>query len=223
MDAALRFVAGQDPELYNPFNLLLASREEAAVAHNRMGQYAGARGASFAPWPGSALFKKPPRWVMAGELVETSRLWGRDLGRVEPEWVEPLAAHLVKRTYSEPHWSAKNGAAMALERVTLYGVPLVAGRKVTYGRIDPEVSRELFIRHALVQGEWRTHHAFFHHNRELLEDVAELEHRSRRRDILVDDETLDGVLRAAGAGRRGVGAALRRLVEDGPPRGARTC
>ncbi|HEY4315885.1 MAG TPA: ATP-dependent RNA helicase HrpA [Actinomycetes bacterium] len=154
-------------------------------------EYAGARGASFAPWPGSALFKKPPGWVMAGELVETSRLWGRDLGRVEPEWVEPLAAHLVKRTYSEPHWSAKNGAAMALERVTLYGVPLVAGRKVTYGRIDPEVSRELFIRHALVQGEWRTHHRFFHHNRELLEDVSELEHRSRRRDILVDDETLE--------------------------------
>ncbi|HEX4700080.1 MAG TPA: ATP-dependent RNA helicase HrpA [Actinomycetes bacterium] len=154
-------------------------------------EYAGARGASFAPWPGSALFKKPPRWVMAGELVETSRLWGRDLGRVEPEWVEPLAAHLVKRTYSEPHWSAKSGAAMALERVTLYGVPLVAGRKVTYGRIDLEVSRALFIRHALVQGEWRTHHRFFHHNRELLEDVSELEHRSRRRDILVDDETLE--------------------------------
>ncbi len=125
-------------------------------------EYVGARGARFAPWPGSALFKKPPRWVMAGELVETSRLWGRDLGRVEPEWVEPLAEHLVKRTYSEPHWSAKQGAAMAVERVTLYGVPLVAGRKVPYGRIDPEVSRDLFIRHALVQGEWRTHHTFFH-------------------------------------------------------------
>jgi ATP-dependent helicase HrpA len=153
--------------------------------------YAGARGARFSPWPGSALFKKPPRWVMAGELVETSRLWGRDLGRIEPEWVEPLAEHLVKRTYSEPHWSAKNGAAMAFERVTLYGVPIVANRKVTYGRIDPEVSRELFIRHALVQGEWRTHHRFFHANRELLEDVEELEHRARRRDILVDDETLE--------------------------------
>jgi ATP-dependent helicase HrpA len=153
-------------------------------------EYAGARGASFAPWPGSALFKKPPRWVMAGELVETSRLWGRDLGRVEPEWVEPLAAHLVKRTYSEPHWSAKSAAAMAVERVTLYGVPLVAGRKVAYGRIDPEVSRELFIRHALVGGEWRTHHEFFHANRDLLGDVEELEHRARRRDILVDDETL---------------------------------
>ena len=153
-------------------------------------EYAGARGARFAPWPGSALFKKPPRWVMAGELVETSRLWGRDLGRVEPEWVEPLAEHLVKRSYSEPHWSAKHGAVMAYEKVLLYGVPLVADRRVAYGRIDPELSRELFIRHALVQGEWRTHHRFFSANRELLEDVEDLEHRARRRDILVDDETL---------------------------------
>ncbi len=154
-------------------------------------EYLGARGARFAAWPGSALFRKPPRWVMAGELVETSRLWGRDLGRIEPEWVEPLAEHLVKRSYSEPHWSAKQGAAMAYEKVTLYGVPLVAARKVAYGRIDPTVSRELFIRHALVQGEWRTHHRFFHANRELLEDVEELEHRARRRDILVDDATLE--------------------------------
>jgi ATP-dependent helicase HrpA len=153
-------------------------------------EYAGARGGHFAPWPGSALFKKPPRAVMAGELVETSRLWGRDLGRIEPEWVEPLAEHLLKRSYSEPHWSAKSGAVMAYEKVTLYGVPIVTSRRVTYGRIDPELCRDLFIRHALVQGEWRTHHAFFHHNRDLLEDVEELEHRARRRDILVDDETL---------------------------------
>jgi ATP-dependent helicase HrpA len=153
-------------------------------------EYAGARGAHFAAWPGSGLFKKPPAWVMAGELVETSRLWGRDLGRIEPEWVEPLAEHLVKRTWSEPHWSAKQGAVTAYERVTLYGVPIVASRRVTYGRIDPVLSRELFIRHALVQGEWRTHHRFFHRNRELLEDVEELEHRARRRDILVDDDTL---------------------------------
>jgi ATP-dependent helicase HrpA len=153
-------------------------------------EYAGARGARFAPWPGSALFKKPPRWVMAGELVETSRLWGRDLGRIEPEWAEPLAGHLVRRSYSEPHWSSKHGAVMAYEKVLLYGVPLVASRRVAYGGIDPELSRELFIRHALVQGEWRTHHRFFHDNRALLEDVDDLEHRARRRDILVDDETL---------------------------------
>jgi ATP-dependent helicase HrpA len=153
-------------------------------------EYAGARGARFAPWPGSALFKKPPRWVMAGELVETSRLWGRDLGRIEPEWAEPLAGHLVRRSYSEPHWSSKHGAVMAYEKVLLYGVPLVASRRVAYGGIDPELSRELFIRHALVQGEWRTHHRFFHDNRALLENVEDLEHRARRRDILVDDETL---------------------------------
>ncbi|UYP20622.1 ATP-dependent RNA helicase HrpA [Rhodococcus sp. Z13] len=152
--------------------------------------FLGARGARFAIFPGSSLFKKPPRWVMAAELVETSRLWARTAARIEPEWVEKLAPHLVKRTYSEPHWSTRREAAMAYERVTLYGIPLVAQRPVPYGRIDPEVSRELFIRHALVQGEWRTQHRFFHDNRALLEDVEELEHRARRRDIVVDDETL---------------------------------
>jgi ATP-dependent helicase HrpA len=117
-------------------------------------------------------------------------LWGRIAARIEPEWAETLGAHLVKRTYSEPHWEKDRAAVMAFEKVTLYGVPLVAARKVNYGRIDPELSRELFIRHALVEGEWRTHHAFFAQNRELLEEVEELEHRARRRDILVDDETL---------------------------------
>ncbi len=153
-------------------------------------EYLGARGARFAVFPGSALFKKPPRWLMSAELVETSRLWARVNARIEPEWVEPLAQHLVKRTYSEPHWEQKQAAVMAYERVTLYGVPLVAQRKVNYGRIDPEVSRELFIRSALVEGDWRTHHQFFHDNRRLLGEVEELEHRARRRDILVDDEAL---------------------------------
>ncbi|MBB4893864.1 ATP-dependent helicase HrpA [Streptomyces olivoverticillatus] len=153
-------------------------------------EYVGARSAKFAVFPGSALFKKPPRWVMSAELVETSRLWARVNARIEPEWVEPLAQHLVKRTYSEPHWEQKQAAVMAYERVTLYGVPIVAQRKVNYGRIDPETSRELFIRNALVEGDWRTHHQFFHDNRKLLGEVEELEHRARRRDILVDDETL---------------------------------
>ncbi|MEU6848681.1 ATP-dependent RNA helicase HrpA [Actinacidiphila alni] len=153
-------------------------------------EYLGARSAKFAVFPGSALFKKPPRWIMSAELVETSRLWARVNARIEPEWVEPLAQHLVKRTYSEPHWEKDQAAVMAYERVTLYGVPLVAQRKVTYGRIDPVVSRELFIRNALVEGDWRTHHQFFHDNRKLLGEVEELEHRARRRDILVDDETL---------------------------------
>ncbi|CAL9466674.1 hypothetical protein SUDANB58_02760 [Streptomyces sp. enrichment culture] len=153
-------------------------------------EYLGARNAKFAIFPGSALFRKPPRFVMSAELVETSRLWARVNARIEPEWVEPLAQHLVKRTYSEPHWEKDQAAVMAYEKVTLYGVPIVAQRKVNYGRIDPEASRELFIRHALVEGDWRTHHKFFADNRKLLTEVEELEHRARRRDILVDDETL---------------------------------
>ncbi|QEU86551.1 ATP-dependent RNA helicase HrpA [Streptomyces viridosporus] len=153
-------------------------------------EYLGARNAKFAIFPGSALFKKPPRFVMSAELVETSRLWARVNAKIEPEWVEPLAEHLLKRTYSEPHWEKDQAAVMAYEKVTLYGVPIVAQRKVNYGRIDPEVSRELFIRNALVEGDWRTHHKFFAANRRLLTEVEELEHRARRRDILVDDETL---------------------------------
>jgi ATP-dependent helicase HrpA len=152
--------------------------------------YLGARGARFAIFPGSALFRKNPRWVMAAELVETSRLWGRVAARIEPEWVEPLAGHLVKRSYSEPHWSSKRGAVMAYEKVTLYGLPIVTNRAVNFGRIDPVLSRDLFIRHALVEGDWETRHAFFAENRALLAEVEELEHRARRRDILVDDETL---------------------------------
>ncbi len=153
-------------------------------------EYIGARNAKFAIFPGSALFKKPPRFVMSAELVETSRLWARVNAKIEPEWVEPLAEHLIKRTYSEPHWEKDQAAVVAYEKVTLYGVPIVAQRKVNYGRIDPETSRELFIRNALVEGDWRTHHKFFADNRRLLTEVEELEHRARRRNILVDDETL---------------------------------
>lgn len=153
-------------------------------------EYLGARNAKFAIFPGSALFKKPPRFVMSAELVETSRLWARVNAKIEPEWFEPLAEHLLKRTYSEPHWEKDQAAVMAYEKVTLYGVPIVAQRKVNYGRIDAELSRELFIRNALVEGDWRTHHKFFADNRKLLTEVEELEHRARRRDILVDDETL---------------------------------
>ncbi|MBF6348765.1 MULTISPECIES: ATP-dependent RNA helicase HrpA [Nocardia] len=153
-------------------------------------EFLGARNAKFMIFPGSGLAKKPPRWVMAAELVETSRLWGRMAARIEPEWAERLAGDLVKRHYSEPHWSSRRGTARAYERVTLYGVPLVTGRLVDYGRIDPETTRELFLRHALVQGEWQTRHEFFHRNRALLDDIADLEHRARRRDILVDDEVL---------------------------------
>ncbi|MER5979372.1 ATP-dependent RNA helicase HrpA [Streptomyces sp. NPDC001857] len=160
------------------------------VKDGNKNEYLGARNAKFAIFPGSALFKKQPRFVMSAELVETSRLWARVNAKIEPEWVEPLAGHLLKRTYSEPHWEKDQAAVMAYEKVTLYGVPIVAQRKVNYGRIDPETSRELFIRNALVEGDWRTHHKFYADNRKLLSEVEELEHRARRRDIVVDDDTL---------------------------------
>jgi ATP-dependent helicase HrpA len=153
-------------------------------------EYLGARNARFAIFPGSGLTKKPPDWIVAAELVETSRLWARTVARIEPEWVEPLARHLVKCTYSEPHWEKKRGGAVALEKVTLYGVPLVTDRKVGYGRIDPVAARELFIRHALVEGDWHTSHRFFAENRRLLAEAEELEHRVRRRGLVAGEEEL---------------------------------
>jgi ATP-dependent helicase HrpA len=153
-------------------------------------EYIGARGAKFAVFPGSALFKRQPRWVMSAELVETSRLWGRVNARIEPEWAEKLAPHLVKHSYSEPHWDRRMGAVMAFEKVTLYGLPIVPRRRVGYSRVDPVASRELFIRHALVEGDWETHHKFFSENKRLLERITETENRARRRDIAVDDETV---------------------------------
>ena len=127
---------------------------------------------------------------MAGELVETSRLWARQNAAIRPEWAERIGDHLVKRTYSEPHWSKKRAAVMAYERVMLYGVPLVTDRLVQFGKVDRELSRELFIRHALVYGEWSSRHRFLAENQRLLEEAEELEHRARRRDIVVDELTL---------------------------------
>ncbi|EOB6677079.1 ATP-dependent RNA helicase HrpA [Vibrio vulnificus] len=153
-------------------------------------EYHGARNARFHIFPGSGLFKKQPKWVMSAELVETSKLWGRIIAKIQPEWIEPLAKHLIKRSHSEPHWSKKQAAVMAYEKVMLYGIPIVPKRLVNYGNIDASVSREIFIRSALVEGDWETKHAFFKQNRKLLLEVEELEHKSRRRDILVDDEEL---------------------------------
>ena len=153
-------------------------------------EYLGARNARFAIFPGSALTRKTPDWIVAAELVETSRLWARTVARIEPEWVEPLARHLVKRSYSEPHWEKNRGGAVALEKVTLYGVPLVADRKVPYGRIDPAAARELFIRHALVEGDWQTSHRFFAENRRLLAEAEEVEHRARRRGLVAGEDEL---------------------------------
>jgi ATP-dependent helicase HrpA len=154
-------------------------------------EFAGARGARFAIFPDSVLARKPPEWVMAAELVETSRLWARTVARIQPEWAEPLAAHLVRRSYGEPQWDGRRGAATVPETVTLYGLP-VAARKVSYGKVDPAAAREMFIQHALVEGDWHTHHAFFAENRRRLEDAAELERRARRRGLVAGDDAVFG-------------------------------
>ncbi|MFM9429752.1 ATP-dependent RNA helicase HrpA [Arthrobacter sp. MP_2.3] len=171
-------------------SLLSGLLSHVGILDDRKREYAGARGSRFAIFPGSALFKKSPTFVMAAELVETSRLWARVAAKFDPLWVEQVAPDLLKRSYSEPHWSKKMGSVMAHEKVTLYGVPIIPSRRINYGKVDPELCRELFIRHALVEGDWQTHHKFFHRNRALLHEVEELEARMRRRDILVDDETL---------------------------------
>lgn len=153
-------------------------------------EYQGARNRRFMIHPGSGLAKKTPKWIMAGELVETSRLFARQVARIQPEWIEPLADHLTKRSYSEPHWEMKRAQVVAYEQVTLFGLPIVARRKVHYGPVAPREAREIFIRRALVEGEYRTDAAFFTHNRALIDEVENLEDRARKRDILVDEETL---------------------------------
>jgi ATP-dependent helicase HrpA len=159
-------------------------------------EYIGARNARFAIFPGSGLAKKAPPAVMAAELVETSRLFARTVASIDPAWAEPLAGDLVKRSYGEPRWEKKQGSAVADEKVTLYGVPIVPKRRVQLGRIDPEQARELFIRHALVDGDWpypidsNPLYAFDRENRALRDELTEVEERTRRRDILVDDEAV---------------------------------
>lgn len=171
-------------------SLLAGLLSHIGLYDERKREYAGARGIRFAIFPGSALFRKSPEAVMAAELVETSRLWARVAAKFDPLWVEQVAPHLIKRSYSEPHWSKRAGSVMAYEKVTLYGVPVIDRRRINYGRVDPELARELFIRHALVEGDWRTHHKFFHRNQALLAKVDELESRVRRRGLRVDDEAL---------------------------------
>ncbi|HET6878499.1 MAG TPA: ATP-dependent RNA helicase HrpA [Jatrophihabitans sp.] len=153
-------------------------------------EYSGARNSRFVLAPGSVLTRRPPRWVVVAELVETSRLYGRIAARIEPEAVERIAGHLVQRSYSEPHWDSRRGAAMAYERVTLYGLPLIARRRVGYASIAPDEARELFIRHALVEGDWQTRHHFFRDNQALRAELEEIEERARRRDLLVGDEEI---------------------------------
>ncbi|WP_186152377.1 ATP-dependent RNA helicase HrpA [Burkholderia gladioli] len=176
--------------------------------------YLGARGIKFHLWPGSALVKKAGRWVMAAELVETSRLYARCLARIEPEWVEKIGAHLLKTSLSEPHWEKKPAQVSAYERGTLYGLIIYNRRRVAFGRQDPRRARELFIRGALVDGEFDTKLAFFAHNRKLLADIEQLEHKSRRQDVLVDDELIHGFYDQAIPEGIHTGAAFERWYRD---------
>lgn len=152
--------------------------------------YTGARGSRFHLFPASALFKAKPKWVMAAELVETTRLYAHDVAVIQPEWIEQEAPHLVRYHYFEPHWEQKRGEVVASERVTLYGLTVLPRRPVSYGRIAPEEAREIFIRSALVAQECDLKADFFVHNKKLIKEITELEHKSRKQDVLVDDEAL---------------------------------
>ena len=171
------------------------------------GEYVGARGIKFRIHPGSGMKKQQPKWLMAAELVETTRLYARHVARIEPEWIEQVGAHLVKREYYDPHWERKPAQVTAFERVSLYGLVVNPRRRVHYGAIDPKEAREIFIRGALVAGQFDTHAPFLAHNRQLREEVEALEHKSRRLDVLVDEERVfafydarvpSGVLNGAG-------------------------
>jgi ATP-dependent helicase HrpA len=168
--------------------LLAGLLSHVGMRREEANEYLGARNSRFLLAPGSNLSKRPPRWVMVAELVETSRLYGRTAARIQPEVVERVAGDRVQRTYSEPHWDAKRGEVMAYERVTLYGLPLAARRRVGYARVEATVARELFLRHALVEGDWQTRHHFFGDNARLRGELEELEERARRRDLLVGDD-----------------------------------
>ena len=152
--------------------------------------YTGARGSRFHLFPASALFKAKPKWVMAAELVETTRLYARDVAVIQPEWIEQEAPHLVRYHYFEPHWEQKRGEVIASERVTLYGLTVLPRRPVSYGKVAPKEAREIFIRGALVAQESNLQTAFFAHNKKLIKEITELEHKSRKQDVLVDDEAL---------------------------------
>ncbi|KVO51006.1 ATP-dependent RNA helicase HrpA [Burkholderia stagnalis] len=176
--------------------------------------YLGARGIKFFLWPGSVLAKKAGRWVMAAELVETSRLYARCLAKIEPEWIEKVGAHLLKKSLSEPHWEKRPAQVSAFERATLYGLPVYHRRRVAFGKQDPARARELFIRGALVDGEFDTKLAFFAHNRKLLADIEQLEHKSRRQDVLVDDELIHAFYDQVIPDGIHTGAAFERWYRD---------
>jgi ATP-dependent helicase HrpA len=152
--------------------------------------YLGARGIKFYRHPGAHLSKKPGRWTVVSELVETTRLFGRGIANIEPSWLEQVGAHLLRKQLLDPHWEKKSGEVIALERATLYGLVVYSGRRVPFGKVDPQTAREIFIREALVQGQWETNLTFLDANHKMIAKVEELEHKSRRQDVLVDDELI---------------------------------
>ncbi|WP_233830960.1 ATP-dependent RNA helicase HrpA [Paraburkholderia sp. ZP32-5] len=176
--------------------------------------YLGARGIKFYLWPGSALVKKAGKWVMAAELVETSRLYARCIAKIEPEWIEKVGAHLLKKSLSEPHWEKRAAQVSAFERAMLYGLPIYHRRRIAFGKQDPARARELFIRGALVEGEFDMKLAFFAHNRKLLADIEQLEHKSRRQDVLVDDELIFAFYDQAVPNGIYTGASFERWYRD---------
>jgi len=170
--------------------LLAGLLSHAGLYDDEKKQYLGARNLRFSLFPGSALFKKPPKWVVCAELVETARLYGRSAAAIDPAWLEALAPHLIKHSYSEPHWSRKRAQVAAIEKLSLYGLPVISNRHIDYGPVDPVLSRELFIRHALVQDEFHTHAKALIHNRRLIIDLEQLEAKQRRRDLLAEEQVI---------------------------------
>jgi len=163
---------------------------ETGSAERREPPFVGARGIRFHLWPGSVRARKTARWVVAAELVETSRVFARTVAEVDPKWIEQVGAHLLKKTHSDPHWEKRAAQAVAFERGTLYGLPVYVQRRVAYAPIDPQHAREIFVREALVAGQWESRAEFFVHNQKLVEQIRELEHRTRRPDVLVDEEQI---------------------------------
>jgi ATP-dependent helicase HrpA len=189
--ALLELRPNEQPAEYPQLHRALLSGFLGNIAMRGEGsEYIGARGIKLHIFPGSGVFKARPKWIMAAELVETARLYARDVADIRPDWVESLAAHLLSRSYSEPHWEARPGQVAAFESVSLYGLPLAARRKINFGPVDSVLAREIFIRDGLVQQGLRTRGKFLPHNRRLIEDIEGLEAKTRRRDVLVDEEAL---------------------------------
>ncbi len=179
-------------------------------------EYLGARSKKFNVFPGSALFKSPPKWIMAAEIVETSRVYARTNAKIDVAWVEDKARHLLKYHYSNPHWEKKRSQVVALEQATLYGLVIHADKKVSYGRINPSEAKEIFIRCALIQGDFECRAKFFIHNQHLLEELEALEAKSRRRDIIVDENVLYDFYEQQLPDEINNGAALDKWLRNNP-------